>query len=319
MGKCVISFCCCCYCCYCAHSKIIGVSRALGQSVSRRDMCFVNFSISLSLPLKSSCNNMELVILYLCYPLSLTLALPHFLTIHLVHRFVHLMDSVITPTHVSRSIYDQCRLDPDFSLLIENIDFVRLTDLVDRDLPLTMLVAPNRAFERITFGATEGGDVIRQHIFRGLLFTDVLANMTEVTSVPPQAVTHTIERKGPDGEYLYVGGAYIYEGDILTRNGVMHRVDRVIGYEYPTVAPSQSPAPTATPMPTVYVPPTAAPAPFETGPGIFTWPPNVGPPTKAPKKNNNGANDSGSAHADTAYSNHMLVIAVAAMMLLGVF
>ena len=227
------------------------------------------------------------------------------------------MDSVITPTHVSRSIYDQCRLDPDFSLLIENIDFVRLTDLVDRDLPLTMLVMPNKAFERITFSTTEGGDVIRQHIFRGLLFTDILANMTQVTSVPPQEVTHAIERKGPEGEYLYVGGAYIYEGDILTRNGVMHRVDRVIGYEYPTVQPSQSPAPTMTPMPTVYVPPSVAPAPFPTGPGSFTFPPNVGPPTKAPKKNNNQNSDKSAAKSlETVLSYRMLIIAA---MVVGAF
>jgi hypothetical protein len=171
------------------------------------------------------------------------------------------MDSVLTPTHVSQSIYDSCRHDPDFSLLIENIDTVRLTEYIDRFLPLTMLIMPNQAFERVTFSTLDGGDIINRHIFRGNLFTDQLANMTSITAV--NGAVHTIERKtmaglnGEPQEYLYVGGAYIYEGDILTRNGVIHKVDRLTGVEYdPTVPPSASPAPSFTMEPTMrYVDP----------------------------------------------------------------
>ena len=239
----------------------------------------------------------------------------HFLFFNNPHthdRYVHMMDSVITPTHVSQSIYDQSRNDPDFSLLVENIDFVRLTDLVDRDLPLTMLVAPNRAFERIEFSTIDGGDIIRWHIFRGLFFTDIIANLTTITSVEPNPVTHTVERKGPEGEHLYVGGAYIYEGDVLARNGVLHKIDRVIGFEYPTVAPSTSPAPTVTPEPTIFVPPTLPPEEAPQGPAKFTFPPmNNDVPT--PGNNpGNGQNGGGSAAPSMFSLSLFSIIALAA-------
>ena len=172
-------------------------------------------------------------------------------------RYVHILDSAITPTAVSQSIYDQSRRNPDFSLLVENIDFVDLTDLVDRDLPLTMLAPPNEAWRRITFSTIAGGDIIKRHIFRGLLFWDVIANVTEIVSVEKDR--HAVELRGENDEHLWAGGGFIYKWDIFARNGVLHYIDRVLGEPYETVPPTVSPAPTITPKPTVYVPPTVAP------------------------------------------------------------
>ena len=120
------------------------------------------------------------------------------------------MDTAITPTAVSRSIYDQSNDNPDFSLLIENIDFVDLTDLVDRDLPLTMLAPDNTAWRRIEFGTFEGPEIIKRHIFRGLLFTDVIANSSQITAV--NGITHGVETRGEFNESVFVGGGYIYQG-----------------------------------------------------------------------------------------------------------
>jgi hypothetical protein len=158
---------------------------------------------------------------------------------------------------------------------VENIDFVDLTDLIDRDLPLTMLAPDNKAWRRIIFGALEGGDILLQHIFRGLLFKDVLANLTEITSV--SGVTHSIVAYGPNNSTVWVGGAYIYEGDVLARNGIIHFIDRVIGFEYPTVSPTSSPAPTVTAEPTMVSPPTEAPVLRGNGPAIITFPPQIRP------------------------------------------
>jgi uncharacterized surface protein with fasciclin (FAS1) repeats len=200
------------------------------------------------------------------------------------------MDSVLTPTHVSQSIYDHCRHDPDFSLLIENIDNVRLTDYIDRFSPLTMLVMPNSAFDRVTFSTLDGGDIVNRHIFRGNLFTDQLANMTSITAV--NGAVHGIEKRkneagyGPLGEEeeysLYVGGAYIYEGDILTRNGVMHKVDRLIGVEFDDDA--TVPPPLASLAPTMTMEPTrmyGAPSPATL----------LVPVTWSPANNNNNNNN----------------------------
>ena len=107
-----------------------------------------------------------------------------------------------------------------------------------------MLAPNNKAFRRIVFGTLEGGDIIRQHIFRGLQFKDVLANLTEITSV--SGVTHSIEACEPINQTVLVGGAYIYEDDILARSGVLHFIDRVIGFEYPTISTTSSPPPTIT-------------------------------------------------------------------------
>jgi hypothetical protein len=148
-------------------------------------------------------------------------------------------------------------------LLIENIDFVDLTDLVDRDSPLTMLAPDNRSFRRQGFGTLEGGEIIKRHIFPGLLFWDDFANRTQATAV--NGITHGVELRGESNEFLYVGNAFVYESDILARNGVMHYVDRVIGLDYETVPPTTSPAPTITARPTVYLPPTAAPVEPPTG------------------------------------------------------
>jgi uncharacterized surface protein with fasciclin (FAS1) repeats len=179
------------------------------------------------------------------------------------NSYMHILDTAITPTAVSRSIYDQSNDNPDFTLLVENIDFVDLTDIVDRDLPLTMIAPDNTAWRRIVFGTNEGPEIIKRHIFRGLLFMDVIANTTQLTAV--NGVALGVELRGEFNESLFVGGAYLYQGDILARNGVLHYADRVIGMPYPTSAPTMSPAPTITASPTAYVPPTPAPIFVPTG------------------------------------------------------
>jgi uncharacterized surface protein with fasciclin (FAS1) repeats len=177
--------------------------------------------------------------------------------------YVHIIDTALTPTAVSQSIYDKSRLNDDFSLLVENIDFVDLTDLIDRDSPLTMLAPDNNAWRRITFGTLEGGDIIKRHLYRGLLFCDEIANSTELVSVDLEPFS--VEVRGEFKDSIWVGGARIYECDIFARNGVLHYLDRVIGEPYETVPPTTSPRPTVTPQPTVYVPPTVQPLPTPTG------------------------------------------------------
>jgi hypothetical protein len=173
------------------------------------------------------------------------------------------LDLPITPTAVSQSVYDKSRLNDDFSLLVENIDFVDLTDIIDRDSPLTLLAPNNKAWERITFKTSEGRDIIKRHIFTGLLFCDAIANETFIVSVDLEPFE--VELRGEFKDSLWIGGAHVYECDIFARNGVLHYIDRVIGEPYDTVPPTTSPAPSITPQPTMYVPPSVAPVPTPTG------------------------------------------------------
>jgi hypothetical protein len=184
-----------------------------------------------------------------------------------------MLDSAITPTAVSHSVYDRSRDDPNFSLLVENIDFVDLTDLVDRTLPITFLAPDNTAWRRIVFGTTQGGEIVKRHIFRGLLFLDVIRNATQLTDV--NGLTHAVELRGEFNESLWVGGGNVYEGDILARNGILHYIDRVIGEPFAegTVPPTMSPQPTITPEPTIVIPPSPAPIVRPTGSAPIYLPP----------------------------------------------
>jgi uncharacterized surface protein with fasciclin (FAS1) repeats len=233
--------------------------------------------------------------------------------------YLHTLDTAITPTAVSRSVYDQSNENPDFSLLVENIDFVDLTDLVDRDSPLTMLAPDNNAWRRVEFGTLEGGEIIKRHIFRGLFFCDVLANMTSISAV--NSVVHGIEVRGENSDRVWVGGAYIYKCDILARNGVLHYIDRVIGMDYETVPPTISPAPTITPQPTISVEPTSAPVPlFAEEPGSGAVPiylPPVAPPTSdasVPAAQSDGAPTASSAETSSMHVASVLVCALTSIL-----
>jgi hypothetical protein len=46
-----------------------------------------------------------------------------------------------------------------------------------------MLTPNNKAWERIPIGFHEMGDIIKRHIFTGLLFCDVIAKKTFVVSL----------------------------------------------------------------------------------------------------------------------------------------
>ena len=211
---------------------------------------------------------------------------------------------------------------------MENIDFVQLTDLIDRDLPLTLLAPGNTAWRRITFGTLEGKDIIRRHLFRGLFFCDVIANQTTITTVDPLNEVLTVELRGPPGsgpwgfnggQNLYVGGALVYECDIFARNGVLHYVDRVIGEAYDTVSPTVSPAPTVTPEPTVFVPPTPAPQidDIPTGFSPIQLPPILPGVVPSVKTDDAPVQPSSAAHTVSSAWNAIAVALLSSSLLMG--
>jgi hypothetical protein len=110
-----------------------------------------------------------------------------------------------------------------------------------------------------------------------------------------------VELQGENNEHIFVGGAYVYQGDILGGNGVLHYIDRVIGIEYPTSVPTVSPAPTITARPTEYVPPTPAPVPTPFG-GVPILLPPVNLPTAPTQAPNNNVRGPGSSAAFSPFS-----------------
>ena len=174
--------------------------------------------------------------------------------------YLHTLDTAITPTAVSNNIYDWIQFMPETKIFKVNIDFVRLTDYISKDYPLTVLAPDNAAFRRVEFDTLDGGPIINRHIMRGLFFCDVLANQTEVVTV--EGVVLPIELKGPDKDELWVGGAKVYNCDILAHNGVLHHIDRVIGIDFDSPAPTQSSAPTITAQPTSSRSPSQQPVPL---------------------------------------------------------
>ena len=172
--------------------------------------------------------------------------------------YLHTLDTAITPTAVSNNIYDWIQFMPETKLFKVNIDFVELTDYISKDYPLTVLAPDNAAFRRVEYDTLDGGAIIKRHIMRGLFFCDVLANQTEVMTV--EGLVLGVEVK--EDESLWVGGAKVYNCDILAHNGVLHHIDRVIGLDFDSPSPTQSPAPTITAMPTESRAPSQGPQPL---------------------------------------------------------
>jgi len=194
-------------------------------------------------------------------------------------RYLQITDAPITPTAVSESIYVKSQDNPDFSLLVTNIDFVQLNTMIDQQMPLTLLAPNNAAFRRIKFGTLDGATIIKRHLITGLYFCDVIANQTQYMAVNGDTIGVELRGApgsglwGTEGQHLFVGGAYVYNCDIFARNGVLHHIDRVIGEPYNTVSPTVTPAPSITGKPTVYVAPTAAPVEIPTGFAPIALPP----------------------------------------------
>ena len=184
-----------------------------------------------------------------------------------IDGYMHVLDAVLTPTAVSHSIFDRLESDLDFTEFVNQIQFVDLQDLVDRDIPLTVLAPYNNAWNRgIELDALEIEEVVKRHIFRGLLFLDVIVNTTQITTV--DGLTLQVELRGPNKEDIFVDNAYVYKGDILANNGVLHHIDRIIGEVFPTSAPTISPVPTVTAFPTSSV----TPVPTPIGGDTTLWP-----------------------------------------------
>lgn len=171
--------------------------------------------------------------------------------------YLHTLDTPITPTAVSNNIYDWIQFNPDTRLFKVNIDFVDLTDYISKDYPLTVLAPDNAAFRRVEYDTLDGGPIMKRHIMRGLFFCDVLANQTEVVTVEGEVLDVEVV-----DEQLWVGGAKVYNCDILAHNGVLHHIDRVIGLDFDSPAPTQSPAPTITSAPTASYAPSDGPQPL---------------------------------------------------------
>lgn len=225
--------------------------------------------------------------------------------------YLHTIDTVITPTAVTNNIYDWIQYNPETRLFKVNIDFVDLTDYIATDYPLTVLAPDNAAFRRVEYDAIESGAIMKRHIMRGLLFCDVLANQTEVVTV--DGVVLGVEVKDDE---LWVGGGKIYNCDVLAHNGVLHHIDRVIGVEFESPAPSQSLVPTITSAPSSSRSPSQQPVPLfaeeiYNGAVPISLPPVV-PPIKRVQANPTPSPTSGTSL--TAASTFIMTIAGTVLM-----
>ena len=167
---------------------------------------------------------------------------------HLLFRYLHVVDGVLTPTAVDLTIYDAIAQEP----FANCINIASLADIIGRDLPLTVFVPDERAMSMVTCGTLEAGNLIKRHIVRGLFFEDVIANETEIFSVDGDLWDVEVQ-----GESLFVAGALVYQTDNLARNGVFHYVDTVFGEERVTEAPTATMSPTLSPSISLF--PTADP------------------------------------------------------------
>jgi len=176
-----------------------------------------------------------------------------------VDGLVHFTDQALLPRSATQSVYDVGNESPIFSTQVLYFDTLQLTFDVERLSPLTVLFAPNAAWEGISIPIDEvGNSVLKNHMFNELVWCESLREMAledqKIVSMNQQTWTITVN----EGNFPCFQSINPAEGstrtcitqcDIMARNGIVHVLDETpvsisppISSDAPTVAPVLSPS-----------------------------------------------------------------------------
>jgi uncharacterized surface protein with fasciclin (FAS1) repeats len=145
---------------------------------------------------------------------------------------LHIIDQMFLPSSLSNNIYNLIEASPDHASMKESLMGYR--GLMVRDLPFTVFAKSNNLWNMID--PLEQEALVQQHIFRGLLFCDVLATLTVVSDM--SGVSHNITL---EGESVFMDGERISKCDVLAKNGVVHFLGDMPETLPPTIIKTLSP------------------------------------------------------------------------------
>ncbi|HLA80178.1 MAG TPA: fasciclin domain-containing protein [Thermoleophilia bacterium] len=149
---------------------------------------------------------------------------------------IHVIDAVILPPSMSEAatmadIVETALAAGDFSTLVAAVEAAGLVDTLRGDGPFTVFAPTDDAFAALPDGTLDDlladPDALRSillyHVVAGKVTADMVAGLESADSVEGSAIGIRV-----DGGKVFVNDAQVTITDILTSNGVIHVIDKVI-------------------------------------------------------------------------------------------
>lgn len=141
---------------------------------------------------------------------------------------IHVIDSVILPP---ADIVDTAIADGRFTTLVAALQAAGLVETLKDEGPFTVFAPTNAAFAKLPTGTLQAlladipalTDILLYHVVAGRQFAADVVALEEIVTVQGQPVKISLM----DGKAM-INDAEIIVTDILTSNGVIHVIDRVI-------------------------------------------------------------------------------------------
>jgi uncharacterized surface protein with fasciclin (FAS1) repeats len=150
------------------------------------------------------------------------------------NALVHVVDKVILPAN--KNIVQTAQALPDFSILVEAVVAADLAATLSSTGPFTVFAPTNAAFAALLteLGVSKAALLANKPLLTSVLTYHVLGARVLKADVVPGAQPNTVQ-----GENFSIGGALVITDkrartsnivatDVLTSNGVIHVIDRVI-------------------------------------------------------------------------------------------
>ncbi len=143
---------------------------------------------------------------------------------------IHVIDTVITPP--TSTIVESLQEDGRFSTLLTAVAAAGLVETLSGDRPFTLFAPTDAAFLRLPAGTVAAllgdipqlTDILLYHTVAGRVFSGDVVALDFATSVQGEAIGVALS----GGSVILDREANVTEVDILTTNGVIHVIDRVI-------------------------------------------------------------------------------------------
>jgi transforming growth factor-beta-induced protein len=149
---------------------------------------------------------------------------------------IHVIDQVILPPSMSEAaemgdIVETAQTAGDFTTLLTAVEVAGLVETLQRDGPYTVFAPTDEAFAALPEETLEGlladpealSEVLLYHVVPGQVTADQVVELESAETVQGGSVDIRVE----DGT-VFVDDAKVIATDVLTSNGVIHVIDKVI-------------------------------------------------------------------------------------------
>jgi len=145
---------------------------------------------------------------------------------------IHAVDTVLFPEWVSNSIVDRAVSDPELAILTNLVVELHLTNALSVQGPFTVFAPTDKAFVEglNVLGVQDGmvtvhlaSSLLTYHIVRGVFSAADIEDGLELTTIQGEKLIFSF-----NGDAAQVNGKNIVDADILTNNGIVHKIDGLL-------------------------------------------------------------------------------------------